>query len=268
MLPPAIRQRVWGRFYRPTAPRFLSLFEAAPLRFAPGLRLGMKVVPGDVISDAIAFTGVYDLRLTRWLSTIAQEEGGIFVDVGANLGYFSLLWAAQRDGNRAVAFEASPRNVELLSHNVRQNGLSERVTVHQQAVGARRGRMRFDSGPLDQTGWGGFVRDASEGSIDVEVVPLDEALFDVPQITVLMIDIQGADFWALQGAERVLRERRARHVTWEENKPRMQRLGTSPGEPRRFMERLGYKVVPLSNSAAGVQHWYAAANINNSSAPA
>jgi FkbM family methyltransferase len=257
MLPPAIRQRVWGRFYRPTAPRFVPLFEAAPLHFAPTLPLGMKVVPGDVISDAIAFTGIYDLQLTRWLSDIAQKEGGIFVDVGANLGYFSLLWAAQRDGNRAVAFEASPRNVELLRHNVRQNGFSDRIRVHDQAVAQRRGSMQFDSGPPDQTGWGGFARDSSETSIEVEVVRLDEALFDVPQITVLMIDIQGADFWALQGAERVLRERRVQHVTWEENRARMQRLGIEPGEPQQFMERLGYKAMPLNNAAAHVLHWYA-----------
>jgi FkbM family methyltransferase len=257
VLPPVFRQRVWSRFYRPTPPRFFPLFDAAPLHFAPALT--MKLVPGDVICDAIAMTGVYDLRLTRWLLRIAGDEGGVFVDVGANLGYFSLLWAARSRGNRAVAFEASPRNFDLLRHNVHESGLGERISVRSEAVGSKRGTMHFDAGPADQTCWGGFAREPSGASVAVDVLPLDEALRDVPEVAVLMVDIQGADFWALQGAERILRERRVRHIIWEENKPRMQQLGIAPHQPRQFMESLGYQPVPLDNEAPGASHWHARA---------
>ena len=71
---------------------------------------------------------MYELELTRRLCDLARR-GGTFVDVGANLGYFSLLWAAQNPGNRCVAFEASPRNLDLLRRNVARNSLGGRVEV-------------------------------------------------------------------------------------------------------------------------------------------
>ena len=43
----------------------------------------MKLVPGDCISDPIAFTGVYDLAFTRVLVALARDPGGMLVDVGS-----------------------------------------------------------------------------------------------------------------------------------------------------------------------------------------
>jgi FkbM family methyltransferase len=255
-LPPTLRQIVWSRFYRSAPQQLLGLFNSAPLHFAPSVVM-TGLVPGDVISDAIALTGIYDLPMTRWLLKIAREERGLFVDVGANLGYFSLLWAAQDAQNRAIAIEASPRIVGLLEENVRDNRLGDRITVRAQAAGARRGTMQFNSGPAEQTGWGGFAPATSSATATVDVVPLDELLSEIQDIAILMVDVQGADFWALQGAERLLRERRAQHIIWEENKERMQQLSIPPGESQKFMQMLGYTPMPHGDPAAGVLHWSA-----------
>ncbi|MCP9929783.1 FkbM family methyltransferase [Cyanobium sp. AMD-g] len=111
----------------------------------------MDLVPGDLISDIIAFTGVYESRLTQRVARLAQR-GGILVDVGANLGYFSLLWAALNKENRCVAFEASPRNIPILNRNIRQNGLESRIEVFPVAAGQESGTMKFSLGPVEQTG--------------------------------------------------------------------------------------------------------------------
>jgi hypothetical protein len=55
----------------------------------------MQLLRGDSISESIAFTGLRELALTRNLAALAKK-GGQFVEVGANMGYFSLLWAAAR----------------------------------------------------------------------------------------------------------------------------------------------------------------------------
>ena len=114
----------------------------------------MTVLPGDVISDYIAFTGAYELALSRRVVELATR-GGIMIDVGANLGYFSLLWASQRPDNRVIAFEASPRNVRLLDQNVRTNAFESRIRIVPCAAAATPGRLAFDVGPDDQTGWAG-----------------------------------------------------------------------------------------------------------------
>jgi FkbM family methyltransferase len=229
------------------------LFNEAPLDFAPSVR--MRLLPGDVISDSIAFTGIYDLPLTRTLLGLARE-GGRLVDVGANLGYFSLLWAAAREGNSVVAFEASPRNVALLRHNVETNHLARRIEVRAQAVGKASGEMDFDLGPEEQTGWGGLKLTSSERTQKVQVVRLDDVLGDEP-IDLLKIDIEGADTWALMGAERLLRERRIKHLWWEQNKPRMRELNINETEAARFIKSVGYQPMPQGDPRGESVNWHA-----------
>jgi FkbM family methyltransferase len=241
--------------YRPTPERFYPLFDAAPLDFAP--RMAMKVVPGDVISDAIALTGIYDLNLTRWLVKIARNEGGVFVDVGANVGYFCLIWSAQHERNRTVAFEPSPTCFELLKRNVTENALQDRISVRCEAVANCHGSMQFDLGDADQTGWGGLTLEASGGSVAVDVVTLDEALSSSAEIRVLKVDAQGADLLVLRGAERLLRGRSVHHVRWKECKWRMGQFGIAVGEAEAFMRSVGYEPIALDDAGAEIVRWYA-----------
>lgn len=84
----------------------------------------MKLSPYYEGHGCIAFLGFYELPLTRRIVKLAQK-GGLLVDVGANYGYFSLLWGSQKKGNRTIAFEASPRNHEAIEANVSDAGFKE-----------------------------------------------------------------------------------------------------------------------------------------------
>ena len=234
---------------------WLPLYEAAPLRYADGVV--MELVPGDVISDCIAFTGLYELALTRRVAVLARR-GGLLVEVGANLGYFTLLWAAAHPENRVVAFEASPRNVEILRRNVARNGLEGRVDVVAQAAGREQGQLRFDVGPVEQTGWGGFSPDGggAGGSIEVDVVRVDDVLADAP-VALLKVDVEGADAWALEGCGRLLKRKLVREVWYEENRPRMAALGIPPGAARDFLRSVGYAASPQSDPGGGTTEWSA-----------
>ena len=203
-LPRRLRTSAFARLYRGRHAAWLPLYKAAPLRFAP--HVSMRLVPGDVISDYIAFTGEYEPCLTRRVAQLARH-GGTLVDVGANLGYFALLWAATKPSNRCVAFEASPRNVGILRENVVSNGLGAHVEVVPKAAGAAPGKLPFDVGPIEQTGWGGFAEQGREGTIEIEVVRVDEVIRSDEPIALLKLDIEGADTWALMGCERLLKGR-------------------------------------------------------------
>ncbi len=113
----------------------------------------MELVPGDHISNSIAFLGYYELELSRKIISLAKE-GGLLVDVGANLGYFSLLWAAGNPKNRCIAFEASPRNVSIIERNIKRNHFENQITLIPKAASKDSGWMPFDLGPEEQTGWG------------------------------------------------------------------------------------------------------------------
>src|SRR2546423_1316289 len=95
-----------------------------PLVFAP---VALKnVISRDYGHRFIAWCGFYDLALTRSLSVLARQ-GGLLVDVGANVGYFSVLWSGLDAHNRVLAFEPSPRNVCLLRGNVAVQKHPERI---------------------------------------------------------------------------------------------------------------------------------------------
>ena len=207
ILPDRLRIAAWSRLYRDRCRQDVALYRSAELAYAPGVT--MELVQGDFISDCIAATGVYEPPLTRCVNALAKR-GGTLVEVGANLGYFALLWAAASPENRCVAFEAAPRNIDLLRRNVRRNGFESRIEIIPHAAGREAGKLRFDPGPSDQTGWGGLAPLNAGGGIEVDVVRVDSIVPADKPIALLKVDVEGADAWALMGCEKLMKARRAR----------------------------------------------------------
>lgn len=255
VLPPRVRQSLLFRYYRPRRDEWPSLYMRARLRHAPDLFL-LDLVPGDLIADSIAFTGSFEDDLSSHL--LARGRcGGLFVDVGANIGYMSLVWAGANAANRVLALEASPRVFPMLQRNVQANGLERRVRALQVAAGREAGRLAFDLGPPDQTGWGGLAAPGAGQPCVVDVESLDRLLDAEPRIDVLKIDVEGADAWVLEGADRLLRERRIAEIWYEENPVRMRSLGIAPGAPAALLEERGYRATRVSGGRDGLSGWRA-----------
>jgi FkbM family methyltransferase len=241
LLPDSFKERAFYKLYNHRQADYAPLFQEASLRFSPGARL-FDLLPGDVISGMIALAGFYELALTRRIVSLAKS-GGLFVDVGANLGYFSILWASLNPKSKSICFEASPRNIESINNNVKRNSLSDRVTLVPKAAGKELGSVQFDVGPSAQTGWGGIANSKSTTSIEVPLTRLDHEISD-QTIDVLKVDVEGADTWVLIGCERLLREKRIRQIFFEQNTYRMELLGIRAGEAQEFLQNLGYTCAP------------------------
>lgn len=252
--PLAWRVPLYYRLYRSRAFRDPRLYEAAPLASAPGVR--MRLQPGDEMHDSIAFTGLYEFPLTRLLQREVQR-GGLLVDVGANYGYFSLLWAAASPANRVVAIEASPRNLPALRHNVESNAFTDRIRIEACAAGRENGTLTFDPGPQEQTGWGGAASAGANGTVQVPARRLDEILAGEESIAVLKIDVEGAEPWVLEGASALLREKRVQKIFFEVNKPRLAALGLKPDASQQLLRSAGYAITPLDDPSSDVAEFFA-----------
>lgn len=218
------------------------------LAFAPAMH--MRLSPADVGHKSIIFNGFYELALTRKLVTLARE-GGLLVDVGANYGYFTLLWLAQQAGNTAVAFEASPANFLPLKENLWRNHVDGRVRLESLALSDRAGTVAFALQNEDgQTGWGGITLDVSAPTtVQVQALSLDvywDRHFPQTNIEVLKIDVEGADTLVLQGASKLLAAQRIRHIFFEINRPRMQLLGIDEHAAESLLTRCGYTVESIA----------------------
>jgi FkbM family methyltransferase len=244
ILPRRLKESVYYAHYHTRHREWGQLFKRAPLALCPRITM-YDLVPGDVISGCIAFNGFYEWSLTKRIAQRAAR-GGLFVDVGANMGYFSVLWVGLNQSNKAIAFEAAPRNIALLQNNVKQNHLEDRIMVVPKAASDRAGSAAFDLGPADQTGWGGFSTN-SVTPVSVPMVRLDEELPDA-KIDVLKIDTEGADTLVLLGCERLLRNRRIQIIYFEQNESRMKALGVAANAAQSFLLGHGYNCRRLGSN--------------------
>ena len=258
ILPSRLRHSVYYRFYRARHGEWLPLFEEAPLALAPHISMH-GLIPGCGVSGPLALFGLYEPALSTRLAQLA-ENGGVLADVGANMGYFSLLWTAGNPNASAIAFEASPRNISILENNVVKNGLNGRITLIAKAAGKSSGRIDFDLGPNHETGWGGIASSHASHSISVPLVRLDQELSE-ENIDVLKIDVEGADTWVLYGCEQLLKAKRIRTIFFEQNRHRMEGLGIKPGEAQQFLRDLDYTCEPFEGNEG---EWIAHPNTQNS----
>lgn len=124
--------------------------------------------------------------------------GDTFVDVGAHVGYYTLLAAkAVGDGGRVYAFEPDPGNFALLVRNVELNGFRN-VVLENKAVAARPGARRLYLSPNNSGDHRLEVPGEGRASVEVEAVCLDEYLAG-RRVDFVKIDTQGAEAEVLLG---------------------------------------------------------------------
>jgi FkbM family methyltransferase len=126
------------------------------------------------------------------------RPGDLFVDVGANVGTYTILAADL--GASVVAVEAAPDAAALLRENVALNGFED-VRVVEAAAGASNGLVRFTEGFDD------LNRIDPDGTAEVEQVTLDSLIGD-QQVAGLKVDVEGFELEILKGAARSLEEHR------------------------------------------------------------
>lgn len=245
-----MRERLYYRHYGIRADKFPELYSDASLALAPKVHLGL--IPTDVSHRWIALTGFYELPLT-WVIGKLARKGGLLVDAGANFGYYSCLWAGINPANRAIAFEPSPKCIPGLKSNIKRNNFQDRVQIKEIALGKENGVSKFFLGPAEQSGWGGLVINNSQAEAEVSEVKvgrLDDIYNEISKagiIDLLKVDVEGADTWVLQGAEKLLKEKRIKRIFLEENLGRMEPLGIAKSQAPDFLRSLGYRVSYFSD---------------------
>ena len=133
-------------------------------------------------------------------------EGAIVYDIGANVGYYSLM-AAVLAGNtgHVYAFEPLPRNVEFLKQHVALNMMADMISVFEVAVSDRTGVAAFDLGASTSMG-----HLAESGEIEVKQARLDDMLAagEIKPPDYIKVDVEGAEFEVLNGARKLLEKYR------------------------------------------------------------
>jgi FkbM family methyltransferase len=209
-----------------------AIYRAKPLagwirrglnRAAPSGLSEVKIAAGDLAgctfqldmqTEKDYWLGTYEPELQAALPEVVPP-GAVVYDVGANIGYVSLLLArAAGEAGRVFAFEALPDNAARLRRNLELNGMQERVRLFAGAVTGKAGPVRFlvhaSGGMGKAAGSAGRQEEHYQAEVTVEGISLDEFVYQHgnPPPQVVKMDIEGGEVMALPGMRRVLAETR------------------------------------------------------------
>ena len=173
------------------------------------------------------------------------RPGDVFVDCGANLGLLSMV-AAQRvsQGGKVYAFEPSPSIHGRLKENLRLNGLDAAQT-YQKGCWHERSTCKlyhYGDGSHDTATMGSADGKSVAEEMTIETVPLDDVVSSPARL--VKVDIEGAEWFALQGAQRLLFEGPAPHLIIEVNAAAASPFDYHPVEMVRWIleRRPGYRL--------------------------
>ncbi len=134
-------------------------------------------------------------------------RGGNIVDVGANVGYCSVLFAGAADaGKKVYCFEPEPFNFALLEHVLRQRGLDDRVVAKRAAVGKANGAVRLWLNPRHHGDHRISNASLTGETVEVPVIAIDSFVEHeaIGAVRFIKIDVQGYEPAVCEGMSRTL----------------------------------------------------------------
>jgi FkbM family methyltransferase len=186
---------------------------------------------------------IYDLQHSPEIALIRlfSAPQGSFIDVGANIGYFSLV--AAKYYSHVVAFEPSRATSSQFEHNLKLNpGLAAKITLHKMALGSEAGQSSLFR-PMDQPLAASLrpVREMQSVIETVSVNTLDNMITRQDEISFLKLDVEGAEFEVLKGGEQVIQQYRPA-VLCELSESMQNRFGHSSTDIMRYFASIDYVV--------------------------
>lgn len=224
-----------------SAPLLRAALRPRVIRLREGFRLEVE---GHSQTGRIAYvTGRYEPGTTRVMQALAHP-GDTVIDVGANIGYFSIVAArAVGAAGRVVAFEPVPAVRQRLIANLRLNHL-EHVEVRLEALSAASGEVRFYPGPVDDTGLASLRRLADSDEIRVRQARFDDIWDQAARVALVKIDVEGAELQVLEGMTACLARDRP-DVILEVTDEYLRGLGASAVTLLSFVTRHGYRMYQI-----------------------
>ena len=180
-----------------------------PLRLIPpttvipilqGKLKGKRWIKGS--SNDGCWLGSYERKKSALFGKTVKP-GTVIFDIGANVGYYTLLASVLTGSHGKVfSFEPVPRNLIFLRDHLDINHITN-VTVFDEAISDRSGVMSFDEGSYNSLG-----HFSERGGLKVKTINLDELIFKqkVPAPDYIKIDVEGAENLVLSGAKKMLRD--------------------------------------------------------------
>lgn len=178
--------------------------------------------------------GFWEIWLTQFLARYIKPNMTV-VDVGANFGYYTLLFGdAVGNGGRVLAIEPNPDTTALLRETIRLNGHAAITEIIEAAVSNHSGGAYLFA-PDGEPKNAGLVAESTRPNgrtTEVQTITLDELVWarKIAKVDLVKIDIEGSEVAAVEGMEKII-ERDRPTIVLEFNAARY-------ADPKAFLNKL------------------------------
>ncbi len=255
-------QGVWDSF-KALHPGFLFIEDShrtgTAVAFRPPFDRIATAVAGPPVEDQpkeTAATYQFDSEKKEQALVRSLVKPGMTVfDVGAHIGKYTKLFSLLvGDSGQVVSFEPTPATGQKLADRITREQLSN-VTLNRMAVSDRDGTVTLHQFPEEYSSWNGIGRPSMEdprdpsklvpfvGADEVPSTTLDSycSHHGIDRIDYLKLDVEGAEIFALNGAENLFARQAVGCIQFEISRKMLEGLGTRARQAFEFLSRHGYE---------------------------
>lgn len=221
----------------------------------------MLLTPRDWVQSHIFVFNAYEKAESDFILSLLSEQD-TFIDIGANVGYYSMLVSKKITKGKIYSFEPEINNYQRLKHNIKINEAANITAIHK-ACSDHNGMIVLSVAKDDNKGMNSiFLSDEYKShSQEIEAVKLDSFVKEnnISKISLIKMDVEGAEFLALKGMKEVLVNLKPALVV-EIVKDNLEAAGSSVAEFYNYLYPLGYKsyqiddkqgLIPANNNEEG-----------------
>ena len=224
----------------------------------------------DDSAKRLALFAEDDRNLFKFLLRSAEENKGIFLDVGAHYGAYALR-IAKNTGSQVLAIEPQPLLASYLRKNAIKNGVEDLVVVHEVIAGAKLQQVAFFESPTDSAT--SKVEADGEGETWRPMMPLSEliSLETWKKVSLVKVDVEGYEQEVFLGLLSHL-QRHTPLIVFEANSNELSQRGKSLIDAISILKEVGYrefflvreKLASLESAFSVVENVFAKPPLTNS----
>jgi FkbM family methyltransferase len=213
------------------------------------VRFPIRAAAFEVVCDQ----GVYEPEIVK-LVTALVEPGSTMFDVGANIGLMAIPALHACSSCHVISFEPSPSSVPYLKKTIAGSAYGVRWTLRETALGAKQGEAEFCVGSPSNALFEGFksasrMPDARKIKVPVSTVDAEWEKLGKPSVSLLKIDVEGAEEGVLAGAAMLLGHCHPCVVTeWYE--PYLREFGSRQSYLFDLAQQFNYHLFGVSNGVS------------------